>query len=83
MLHFLLDPQAWNRCSQSASLGDALVFLGDGVYALTIHEDADCFALESDCARRGVEIPEGVHCATMSELVNLVTQHDHSITWTQ
>lgn len=83
MLHLLLNPQAWNRCSRSTSPGDALVFLGDGVYAMALQETADCFALENDCVRRGVEIPNGVQRATMSELVSLVAKHSHSITWTQ
>lgn len=66
--------------------GDTLVLLGDGAYALASLPPALAGALcvlHEDAQARGLagRLPEHARAVDMAELVQLVVEHDRSLTW--
>lgn len=66
--------------------GDTLVLLGDGLYALAALPQALAGALcvlHEDAQARGLagRLPEHARPIGMAELVQLVIEHERSLTW--
>jgi tRNA 2-thiouridine synthesizing protein B len=83
---------AFERCCAALAAGDALLLLGDGVYAaragasaavaLGIAGAVRIHVLGEDCAARGLDVMcAGVIITDYPGFVALAAEHDRSVTW--
>ena len=84
VLHLLSNPSAAAACLAVVATGDALLLLGDGVFA---HADvaastAQLGVLRDDAAARGVTPGADIQQLTQAEFVNWVVAFEASVTWT-
>ena len=85
MLHIISNPNASAPCTLHLLEDDAVILIGDGVYAITgnnLDVRVPVYALEADLAARGVSAESNVTPANMRRFVDLVVQHASSVTWT-
>ena len=81
-LHLLANPAAASACIAAAAPGDAVLLLGDGVFAAARLPTAmRVGALEEDAAQRGERL-HGAEALTDADFVDWVVGHDRSVTWT-
>ena len=82
-LHLLSDPGALESCLAAVADDDALLLLGDGVFALTaLRESWACVgALRDDAASRGVTVPDHIRSLSQTDFVGWVVAFDTSVTW--
>lgn len=81
MLHLVQTKAGLAKCKGQTAKGDAVVFIGDGVIAASSVKNCDCYAIEEDLNRLGVNQIDGVQSCTMSDLVELVVTHKQSVSW--
>ena len=85
MLHIISNPNASAPCTLHLLEDDAVILIGDGVYAITgnkLDGRVPVYALESDLLARGVLATSNVTPTKMSQFVALVVEHANSVTWT-
>ncbi|SVB53328.1 uncharacterized protein METZ01_LOCUS206182 [marine metagenome] len=88
MLHIISNPNASAPCTLHLLEDDAVILIGDGVYAITgnnlnnLDVPVPVYALEADLAARGISPTSGETPANMSRFVALVVEHASSVTWT-
>ena len=85
VLHIVNRPAALPSCLLAAERSDAMLLLGDGVYAAgeaRLAELPTVVAMAEDAAARGVSIAPPVAAASYADFVALAAQHDVSVTWT-
>lgn len=46
-----------------------------------VHQSAKTYALESDLEARSVSSPKGIGKIDVADMVDLVVQHERTITW--
>ena len=82
-LHLLSNPSAAKSCLAVATDDDAVLCLGDGVFALTSlgNPSARIGVLGDDAERRGVAVPEKVRRMSQADFVDWVVAFDTSVTW--
>ena len=82
-LHLLSKPGAAASCLAAVAPGDAVLLLGDGVFALTALGDsaAPVGVLREDAASRGVAVPDHVRPMSQADFVDWVVAFDTSVTW--
>ena len=82
-LHLVSDPNAAASCLATAGADDAVLFLGDGVFALTALGDSapPIGALGDDADSRGVVVPDHVRRMSQADFVDWVVAFDTSVTW--
>ena len=82
-LHLLSNPSAAESCLAVATGDDAVLFLGDGVFALTSlkKSSAPIGALRDDAEQRGVAVPDHVRRMSQADFVDWVVAFDTSVTW--
>ena len=82
-LHLLSNPRAAKSCLAVATDDDAVLCLGDGVFALASLEDspAPVGVLLDDAERRGVAVPDQVRRMSQADFVDWVVAFDTSVTW--
>lgn len=83
VLHLLSSPEAAESCLAAAAEGDAVLLVGDGVFAHRISEHAGMRfgVLRDDAARRGLEPPAGVEALGYGDFVEWVAAFAKSVTW--
>ncbi len=87
MLHIISNPKAISDCTLHLLEDDAVILIGDGVYAITgnnlnnLDVPVSVYALEADLAARGISPTSGETPANMSRFVELVVEHTSSVTW--
>ena len=83
-LHLLANPDAAASCLAALAENDALLALGDGVYALdevaAQTTAARVGVLSEDARARGVS-PSGVRELSYAEFVAWVVECERSVTW--
>lgn len=78
---------ALEACLRVASSGDSLVLIEDGVYQASQlvnnprASSLQLFVLQDDVAARGISVPVTVKRIAYSRLVELVCQHQRSVSW--
>ena len=85
MLHIVNRPAALSSCLLAAEQSDALLLLGDGVYAAADSRLAKMpavAAIDEDAMARGVRVAPPIAATSYAGFVALVAQHDVSVTWT-
>lgn len=85
MLHIVSSPDALDACFSSVLTEDAVILIGDGVYAIqndSFDSQIPVYTLESDLAARGIPAATNVMPTDISQFVALVVQHANSVTWT-
>ena len=85
MLHIISNPNASAPCTLHLLEDDAVILIGDGVYAITgnnLDVPVPVYALEADLAARGISPTSSETPANMSRFVALVVEHASSVTWT-
>ena len=82
-LHLVSDPNAAASCLAVAADHDAVLFLGDGVFALTALGDSSLGigVLGDDADSRGVVVPDHVRRMSQADFVDWVVAFDTSVTW--
>jgi len=82
-LHLLSNPRAAASCLQVAAGDDAVLFLGDGVFALTARRKSAVRVgvLRDDAVSRGVALPDHVRPMSQADFVDWVVQFETSATW--
>ena len=86
VLHLVNRPEALDSCVVHVAGGDAVLLLGDGVYAA--HDPrlaglgAPVAAIDEDAAARAVALAPPVRPVGYDGFVALVTDHDASVSWT-
>lgn len=95
ILHILTQTEnhdSFSRAIKSASYHDSILLMGDGVYnactktaftKLAKSQARAIFALAPDCAARGMlgQLPDTIDAITDGDFVDLVCEHEKSITW--
>lgn len=82
-LHLLSDPGAAASCLAVVANDDAVLFLGDGVFALTARPNsaAPIGVLRDDAKSRGVAVPDHARPLSQADFVDWVVAFDTSVTW--
>jgi len=82
-LHLLSDPRAVPSCLAAIASEDAVLFLGDGVFALTalVNATVPIGVLRDDAESRGVTVPDHVRSMSQADFVDWVVAFDTSVTW--
>ena len=81
-LHLLSNPDAAASCLAAMAGGDALLLLGEGVFALSrVTSAARLGVLGDDLASRGIVPPPGIEPLSQADLVNWVVACERSVTW--
>lgn len=82
VLHLLANPAAASACVAAAGPGDAVLLLGDGIFAAArLTTELRVGALQEDAAQRGEGL-QRAEALTDADFVDWVIGHDHSVTWT-
>ena len=82
-LHLLSEPGAAASCLAAVADDDAVLFLGDGVFALTAQRDSAVRVgvLRDDAESRGVAVPDDVRPMSQADFVDWVVAYARSVTW--
>ena len=85
VLHVVHRPEALHSCVAHVASGDAVLLLGDGVYAAPDPRLAGLgvpvAAIDEDAAGRAVALPAAVAPLGYDGFVALVAEHDASVSW--
>lgn len=82
VLHLLANPAAADTCLAAAAPGDAVLLLGDGVFAAAqLTTEMRVGALQEDATLRGERLHRA-EALSDADFVDWVVGHDHSVTWT-
>ena len=84
VLHLLSNPDASASCIAALADGDALLLVGDGVFALPTLEvpAAKTGVLRNDAQARGLEPAPDIQVLSYADFVAWVVDCDKSVTWT-
>ena len=82
-LHLVSNPAAADSCLAAAAEGDAVLLVGDGVFAHRITAKAGIRfgVLEDDAASRGLEPPPGLEVLTYDAFVEWAANFAKTVTW--
>ena len=82
-LHLLSNARAATSCLAAVTEDDAVLLLGDGVFALTTLGKASAAigVLRDDAESRGVAVPDHVRPMSQADFVDWVVAFDTSVTW--
>ncbi len=82
-LHLLANPEAARTCLLAASDGDAVLLIGDGVFAPRIagRSGIRFGVLKDDAASRGLEPTAGLEVLTYDGFVEWVANFAKTVTW--
>ena len=84
-LSALPGTEACTDCLRMLAEGDALLLMGDGVYAADLaaaKPDVDVFILASDAAARGVSsTPANSEHVSMKQVVQLTVRFERQVAW--
>ena len=85
LLHVVNGPAGIDSCLANVADGDALLLLGDGVYAASDRRlgavGVPVAAIAEDAQGRGVTLAAQVSPVDYDAFVELVVTHDASVTW--
>ena len=83
VLHVLASPEAAESCLAAAAPGDAVLLVGDGVFAHDVAEHAGIRfgLLRDDAISRGLDLPTGVQALGYGEFVDWVVASGKTVTW--
>ena len=85
VLHIVHRPGALDSCVGRIARGDAVLLLGDGVYAAPdprlARLDVPVAAIDEDAVGRAVALPAAVAPLGYDGFVALVVEHDSSVSW--
>ena len=81
MLHLVQTRPGLAKCIANVQQGDDVVFIGDGVICIQTIPHCRVFVQVEDANRCGVHIGEDQLPCSMATLVELVVQHDQSVSW--
>ena len=85
VLHLLANPAAAESCLAAAADGDALLLLGDGVFAAArlgaAAANLHVGALREDAEQRGATLHDA-QALEDADFVDWVVANHHSVTWT-
>ena len=85
VLHVVNRPGALDSCVGHIARGDAVLLLGDGVFAAPdprlARLDVPVAAIDEDAAGRAVALPAAVARLGYDGFVALVVEHDASVSW--
>ena len=83
VLHVLSNPDAAASCLAAMSKGDALLLLGDGVFALpNLVATERTGVIARDALDRGITLPDGVDDLSYADFVEWVVACRSSVSWT-
>ncbi len=74
-LHLVFSPAGLQSCQAVCGEDDAIVLLGDAVFALA----PDLARLVDDCTLRG--LPPSEHDISMNDVVKLCSAHSPVVSW--
>ena len=81
-LHLVSNPDAAASCLAAKADDDAVLLIGDGVFALArLAGTPSVAALRDDAASRGMAAPDEVRLLSQGDFVDWVVAHDRSVTW--
>lgn len=80
-LHLVFSRRGWHACRARLSEGDAIVLLGDGVYAADQVDASGVAVLEQDLKIRGVKTAATHKLIDYPGMVELCTQHNPVVSW--
>ncbi len=81
MLHIVGSALGLQSCISTVREEDSVLFIGNGVYAATTVESAQCFAMQEDLDARGIDLPARVTATDYDGFLKLVVAHSNSVTW--
>ena len=81
MLHLVQTRSGLATCKSFVQQGDDVVFIGDGVICAESIANCRVFIHDDDAIRCGVNLHEDAKPCSMNKLVELVAQHDQSVSW--
>ena len=81
MLHLVSSQNSVDRVVKHLSNNDAVLFIGDGAFDTCYIDQMSVYVLEDDLLARGIPLPQGVEAVGYSKFVELVVEHENSITW--
>ena len=81
MIHLIFSNSGWKKCKSYISTGDEIVFLEDGCYVAHPIDQVNSYMLTDHANERSVRDTEEMTKCDMSHLVQLLTQHEKSISW--
>lgn len=83
VLHVLSNPDAAASCLAAMTKDDALLVLGDGVFALpSLVPPERTGVIARDALDRGITLPDGVGRLTYADFVEWVVAYRSSVSWT-
>lgn len=80
-LHLVFSTSGWRSCRVRLAHADAVVLLGDGVYAAHQAEHSAVHVLEEDAHIRGIAVDAKHTLISYDELVALCTQYQPVVSW--
>ena len=82
-LHLVSNPSAAASCLAAVTADDAVLYVGDGVFALTAQRESAVRigVLRDDAESRGVAVPDDVRPMSQADFVDWVVAFDTSVTW--
>ena len=83
ILHVLSNPAATESCLAAAGDGDAVLLVGDGVFAHDIARPSGIRfgVLEEDMASRGLEHSAALEALTYAGFVDWAAEFPKTVTW--
>ena len=83
ILHVLSNPAATESCLAAAADGDAVLLVGDGVFAHGIARPPGIRfgVLEEDMASRGLELSAELEALTYAGFVDWAAEFPKTVTW--
>lgn len=81
MLHLIFSPAGLQRAQKHMASEDAVVFLEDGCYVAQPVPGLTTHILDSHAKSRAVEIVSPLAACSMSDLIDMIAQHEKSISW--
>jgi len=79
-LHLVFSQRGWEACRVRRGADDAVLFLGDGVYAALQASGPDHRVLSEDAQIRGLAI-DPARCVDYDGMVALCSQHAPLVSW--
>jgi sulfur relay protein TusB/DsrH len=80
-LHLVFSESGWRACCPLREPQDAVVFIGDGVYATGAASIHNAFVIAEDLAIRGIRGNQDISGIDYPELVTLCTRHKPIVSW--
>lgn len=81
MLHLVCSSDGLNSCQRFVRFEDVVFFMGDATSFAKSMECEHTYVINCDSKRQERTIPHGIDCVGYDELVDLVVEHSHSVSW--